>query len=152
MYPEFAHELEVESGLKGDLRDHGTIFSLSSESSNAESAFARRRAELEPDLAEANSDRTALCLNGARVIRGASRTAGGKTATRGVDFSSGEEVQSVTSNEGRVIGVTREEEPFNSAKSEMRRGRGSGQIPARLPTRPVKGPNVCLAIAYFEIC
>ncbi len=27
MYPEFAHELEVESGMKVDLRDYGTIFS-----------------------------------------------------------------------------------------------------------------------------
>ena len=26
MYPEFAHELEVESGMKVDLRDYGTIF------------------------------------------------------------------------------------------------------------------------------
>src|ERR1700728_4238776 len=30
MYPEFAHELEVESGMKVDLRDQGTILSLSS--------------------------------------------------------------------------------------------------------------------------
>ena len=29
MYPEFAHELEVESGMKVDLRDQGTILSLS---------------------------------------------------------------------------------------------------------------------------
>ena len=25
MYPEFVHELEVESGIKVDLRDHGAI-------------------------------------------------------------------------------------------------------------------------------
>ena len=25
LYPEFAHEIEVESGMKVDLRDHGTI-------------------------------------------------------------------------------------------------------------------------------
>ncbi|MFZ0807569.1 MAG: glycine oxidase ThiO [Candidatus Sulfotelmatobacter sp.] len=31
MYPEFAHELEVESGMKVDLRDQGTILSLSVE-------------------------------------------------------------------------------------------------------------------------
>lgn len=31
MYPEFAHELEVESGMKVDLRDFGTIFIPSSE-------------------------------------------------------------------------------------------------------------------------
>jgi glycine oxidase len=31
MYPEFAHELEVESGMKVDLRDNGTILLLSKE-------------------------------------------------------------------------------------------------------------------------
>lgn len=31
MYPEFAHELEVESGMKVDLRDYGTILFLSKE-------------------------------------------------------------------------------------------------------------------------
>jgi glycine oxidase len=31
MYPEFAHELEVESGMKVDLRDQGTILFLSRE-------------------------------------------------------------------------------------------------------------------------
>jgi len=31
MYPEFAHELEVESGMKVDLRDNGTILFLSTE-------------------------------------------------------------------------------------------------------------------------
>lgn len=31
MYPEFAHELEVESGMKVDLRDQGTILFLSKE-------------------------------------------------------------------------------------------------------------------------
>ncbi len=28
MYPEFAHELEIESGMKVDLRDQGTILLL----------------------------------------------------------------------------------------------------------------------------
>ncbi|HTS05251.1 MAG TPA: FAD-dependent oxidoreductase, partial [Candidatus Eisenbacteria bacterium] len=31
MYPEFAHELEVESRMKVDLRDNGTILLLSNE-------------------------------------------------------------------------------------------------------------------------
>ena len=31
LYPEFAHELEIESGMKVDLRDHGTILFLSKE-------------------------------------------------------------------------------------------------------------------------
>lgn len=31
MYPEFVHELEVESGMKVDLRDHGTILFLKTE-------------------------------------------------------------------------------------------------------------------------
>ena len=29
MYPEFAHELEVESGMKVDLREQGTLLTLS---------------------------------------------------------------------------------------------------------------------------
>src|SRR5579864_6392295 len=39
MYPEFAHELEVESGAKVDLRDFGTILFLSAEHANQHPAF-----------------------------------------------------------------------------------------------------------------
>ncbi len=39
MYPEFVHELEVESGMKVDLRDHGTILFWSGEQFSRLSAF-----------------------------------------------------------------------------------------------------------------
>src|SRR5256885_5699819 len=42
MYPEFAHEIEVESGMKVDLRNQGTIFFPSPRHlDEAESAFSR---------------------------------------------------------------------------------------------------------------
>src|SRR5579864_290068 len=40
MYPEFAHELEVESGMKVDLRDFGTILFLSAAHAEHHAQFA----------------------------------------------------------------------------------------------------------------
>ena len=51
MYPEFAHELEIESGMKVDLRDFGTILFPSAEhlSHPQFSNFHKARAGLSPD-------------------------------------------------------------------------------------------------------
>src|SRR5271163_4416057 len=60
MYPEFVHELEVESGLKVDLRDQGTLLGLSSDHRHPGLQTPALRPEqlneLEPALAKRTSD------------------------------------------------------------------------------------------------
>jgi glycine oxidase len=150
MYPEFAHEVEVESGMKVDLRDQGTIFFPSSRHlDDAESVFPRASlAELEPALAEANSGHPAFYLKERSVDPRALTAAAWKAAkNRGVDFSSGDEVTAVAFAEGRVTGVCAKKSAFHSAKVVNCAGAWSGQIPPHaFPTRPVKGQIVCLAM------
>jgi glycine oxidase len=149
MYPEFAHELEVESGMKVDLRDQGTILFPSAEHvRHLESAplTAEALAELEPALGA--TDRTAFFLKERSVDPRALSSAAWKAAkNRGVDFSSGDEVTSVTVTEGRATGVATTKTTFHAAKVVNCAGAWSGQIaPRALPTRPVKGQMLCLAM------
>ena len=150
MYPEFAHELEVESGLKVDLRDPGTIFFPSAEHlEQAVAAFpSANLAALEPTLADANVGRPAFYLKERSVDPRALTAAAWKTAkNRAVDFSSGDEVTAVTIENGRATGVTTTKTKFHAAKVVNCAGAWSGQIgPHAFPTRPVKGQMLCLAM------
>jgi len=149
MYPEFAHEVEVESGMKVDLRDQGTIFFPSTRQiEEAESTFpAASLAELEPALAEA-SGRPAFYLKERSVDPRALTAAAWQAAkNRGVDFSSGDEVTAVSTADGQVSGVCAKRSTFHSSKVVNCAGAWSGQIPPHaFPTRPVKGQIVCLAM------
>ncbi len=151
MYPEFAHELEVESGMKIDLRDQGTIWFPSSEHLHRAEGAAfppAILAELEPALAEANRSRKALFLQERSVDPRALTAAAWKTAKiRGVDFSSGDEVIAVNVDEGRATGITTIKTAFHGAKVVNCAGAWSGQIaPHSFPTRPVKGQMLCLVM------
>jgi glycine oxidase len=150
LYPEFAHELEIESGMKVDLRDAGTILFLSPEHAARNSHLVSSHslpvplAQLEPALAD--HQLPALYLKERSVDPRAITTAAWKTAkARGVDFSSGDEVTSITINDGRATGVTTTKTAFHAAKVVNCAGAWSGQIgPRPLPTRPVKGQMLCL--------
>src|SRR5271155_4881984 len=95
MYPEFAYELEVESGIKVDLRDQGAIVFPREEQARewkkdlSERAVATAKlSELEPGLAAEN--RPAFFLEERSVDPRALTAAALKAAkNRGVDFSSG---------------------------------------------------------------
>jgi glycine oxidase len=148
MYPEFAHELEVESGLKVDLRDQGTILFPSaahhSEPALQAATLPAPVAELEPALADFN--RSAFFLQEHSVDPRALTAAALKTAKRrAVDISSGEEVTAVNLSGGRVAGVTTTKTSFRAPKVVNCAGAWSGQIaPHAFPTRPVKGQMLCL--------
>jgi glycine oxidase len=154
LYPEFAHELEVESGMKVDLRDNGTIFLPSAEHLHRlESVplLASALADLEPALDA--SDCPAFLLKERSVDPRALTAAAWKTAkNRGVDFSSGDEVTDVIVGEGRASGVRTTRTEFHSAKVVNCAGAWSGQIgcgqmaPLAFPTRPVKGQMLCLVM------
>jgi glycine oxidase len=148
MYPEFAYELELESGIKVDLRDPGTIFFPSAKHlHHAETAFPRAHlTELEPALTETNFDHPAFYLKERSVDPRALTSAALKTArNRGVDFSSGDPVTAVNISDGQVSGVTTTKTSFLADKVVNCAGAWSGQIPPHaFPTRPVKGQMLCL--------
>jgi len=150
MYPEFTKDLEFDSGVHVDLRDHGTIMFPSSEHVHKASALSAAGlspaslVELEPALAE--TDRRAFYLKERSVDPRALTTAAWKAAKhRGVDFSSGDEVTAVTIVDGRAAGVKTIKTAFHAAKVVNCAGAWSGQIgPHSFPTRPVKGQMLCL--------
>lgn len=153
MYPEFARELEVESGMKVDLRDHGTI-RFPSLDPPAEPTFL----PLPPEWFEKNepalADRTRpACYLSERSVDPRALTAAAlKTAkNRGVDFSSGDAVTAVNLTDGRAAGVTTVKTTFHAAKVVNCAGAWSGGIgPHKFPTRPVKGQMLCLIMPSRE--
>jgi glycine oxidase len=156
MYPEFAHELELESGMKVDLRDYGTIWFPSSEHSrHPQLADASLRpsavAELEPVLA--NNQHPAFYLKERSVDPRALSSAAWKAAkNKGVDFSSGDPVTAVNISDGQVTGVTTAKTSFLAPKVVNCAGAWSGQIgPHMFPTRPVKGQMLCLAMPSRDL-
>jgi len=152
LYPEFAHELHVESGVNVDLRDQGTIVFPPPEHVYERSGFTLSSllpaplAELEPALAEPN--RPAFYLKERSVDPRALTAAALKTAkNRGVDFSSADPVTAVNQSEGRATGVTTTKTSFPAEKVVNCAGAWSGQIPPHaFPTRPVKGQMLCLVM------
>jgi glycine oxidase len=152
MYPEFAYELETESGIKVDLRDHGTIvFSPEGllherRECTAENLPLSRLAALEPALAPSND--AAFYLKERSVDpKGLSEAAIKAAKKRGIDFSSGDLVTAVNVSEGRASGVTTAKTVFLASKVVNCAGAWSGQIgPHPFPTRPVKGEMLCLAM------
>jgi glycine oxidase len=150
MYPEFAHELQIESGVNVDLRDHGTIVFPPPDHVYTRPGFTLASllptplAELEPALGD--PQRPAFCLKERSVDPRALSTAAWKPAKhRGIDFSSGDKVTAVTVIEGRAAGVKTIKTTFHAAKVVNCAGAWSGQIaPYAFPTRPVKGQMLCL--------
>jgi glycine oxidase len=157
MYPEFTHEIELESGMKVDLRDQGTVLFLSPEHAEQHAEFAASHplpnplAELEPAIA--GQCFPALYLKERSVDPRALSAAAWKAAKhRGVDFSSGDEVTAVTLSDGHATGVQTVKTAFRAAKVVNCAGAWSGQIqvrsggvsPRAFPTRPVKGQMLCL--------
>lgn len=152
LYPQFAYELEAESGLKVDLRDQGTIVLPPPEHVHERPGFKLASllpallTELEPALAE--PDRPAFYLRERSVDPRALLRAAWKTAKRrGVDFSSGDPVTAVNLSHGRATGVTTAKTTFRASKVVNCAGAWSGQIaPHAFPTRPVKGQMLCLVM------
>ena len=152
MYPQFAKDLEFESGVHVDLRDNGTIMFPSSDHVHEQSTLPIKNlspaslAELEPALAEIN--RPAIYLQERSVDPRALSSAAWKAAKhRGVDFSSGDEVTAVTIVDGRASGVKTIKTAFHATKIVNCAGAWSGQIaPHTFPTRPVKGQMLCLLL------
>jgi glycine oxidase len=150
LYPEFAHEIEVESGAKVDLRDYGTIVIPPPEHVHERPGFTVSEllpaplAELEPELTAAQAFYLKERSVDPRALSSAATRAAKNLA---VDFSSGDPVASVNFSGGRATGVTTSKTSFAAPKVVNCAGAWSGQIaPRAFPTRPVKGQMLCLVM------
>jgi glycine oxidase len=147
MYPEFAYEIQLESGVNVDLREQGAIVFPPADHLEERTAglLPVPLDELEPALAK--TDRAAFFLKERSVDPRGLTAAAWKTAkNRGVDFSSGDPATSVNVFHGRVTGVTTAKTAFAAPKVVNCAGAWAGQIaPHPFPTRPVKGQMLCLA-------
>ena len=155
MYPEFAHELQDESGVNVDLRDQGALFSrpsmcISRRNSLRKACLPARLAELEPALALADPRQPAFFLKERSVDPRALTSATLKAAKhRGVDIASGTAVTAVLLSEGRAAGVSTEKTSYLAPAVVNCAGAWAGQIPPqRFPTRPVKGQMLCVLTAH----
>lgn len=148
MYPEFADELKLVSGISVDLRDQGTIVFPLPEQSPEQSELALSNplpaplTELEPEIAD---NRPAFYLKersvDPRALIAAVLSAAKK---RGVDISSADPVTDINIADGRACGVSTTKTRFLAGTVVNCAGAWSGQIgPYAFPTRPVKGQMLC---------
>jgi len=140
LYPEFAHELEDESGIKVDLRNQGPILCSTCDDfpESAERLSQEQVRTLEPALefsgpaaylSEGSVDPRALV---AAAIKAAHH--------REVDISSGSEVQALLVEGGRVAGVQTMKTFYSAPVVVNCAGAWAGNIaPHKFPVRPVKG-------------
>jgi len=155
MYPEFARELQDESGVNPDLRSNGTLLFLAPGEASQEIPDAQPLAkpiqDLEPALAA--GDRPVVFLQERSVCPRSLLKAVHKAALhRGVDISQGEEVVRVDLADDRVVGITTAKTTFCAPNVVNCAGAWAGQLPPYdFPTRPVKGQMLCFALPRREL-
>jgi len=146
MYPEFVHELQDESGLKCDLRQHGTIYFPGAPEAieNSEPLVPDAVAQLEPALKTANG--WALLVKESSVDPRALSAAALKTAQhRDVNIASGNEVQELLLSGERACGVKTDSTTYFSNIIINCAGCWAGQVPPlKIPTRPIRGQMLAL--------
>ena len=157
MYPEFAHELQDESGMSVDLRDQGTILFATPDQLcehpglAADCPLPSPLDTLEPALGRL--DLPAVYLKERSVDPRALTMAALKAARhRTVDISSGTTVTEVVLENGRAIGVATGKTAYSAPVVVNCAGAWAGQVPPyRFPTRPVKGQMLALAGASRDL-
>jgi len=143
MYPEFARELQDESGIDVDLRDDGTIvFPHRGETDSGQTGErldSSDLARLEPELADI--ELPAFFLKERSVDpRALTRTTLKAAKHRGVDFATGTTVTDLLLSDGRVAGVSTAKSHYNAPVVVNCAGAWAGAISShRFPTRPLKG-------------
>jgi len=137
LYPEFALELQDESGIKVDLRDAGTIL-LHEGTAESHGALPAPLSELEPVV---DPSRPASYLKERSVNPRLLFAAALKAAKhREVDVSSGAEVIEILVDKGRTHGVKTSKTTYRAEMVVNCAGAWAGQFPpVAVPTRPVKG-------------
>ena len=152
MYPEFAHELEDESGLRVDLREQGTIL-ISCDADfphSAEPISNEPLRSLEPQLILPGRGRPGLhgqgessvAYIGERSVDPRALTAAAIKAARHrrVDISSGIEVKGLLTSGDRVSGVQTDKTSYSAGTVVNCAGAWAGCMASqKFPVRPVKG-------------
>jgi glycine oxidase len=146
LYPEFVHELEDESGIKVDFREHGTILLLTSAElpEGSETLSPDDLHSLEPTLAKepilAGQLRAAF-LSERSVDPRLLVTAAIKAAKhRGVDISSGSPVVEVLVSGEKAAGVKTERTSYSAGAVVNCAGAWAGTFSNyAFPVYPVKG-------------
>ncbi len=175
MYPEFVRELEDESGLKIDLRSVGTLAFLRADAGLSPAttqayALPGPLAELEPALrVDGTAPPLAALYLSERCVDPRQLTTAAIAAARhrGIDFSSGDQVLTVEVENGKAAGVRTNKTRFAAGMvvncagawaGQMRVGTGVSPVQAeqssagfRVPTRPVKGQMLCVAMPEKEM-
>jgi glycine oxidase len=154
MYPEFVYELESGSGLKVDLRDHGTILIACDGDlpDTAELLSPQRLKSLEPALTfPCSPNSTAPEVLAAYLLersvdpRDLVAAALKAARHREVDISSGSEVTSLLVEEGRTAGVQTERAKYSAPIVVNCAGAWASKIaPVEFPVKPVKGQMLAL--------
>lgn len=153
LYPEFVHELEDESGVKIDFREHGTIRLLSNGRSSLDakclSVNELRSLEPELDLIITTGLRSSLESSAAHAQFVSERSVDPRSLMialikaakhRGVDVSSGTEATGLRVEHGQATGVQTDRTSYSSGIVVNCAGAWAGQIgPGHFPIRPVKG-------------
>jgi len=153
-YPDFVSELEAESGIRIDLRVEGTLVFGGEEHETlaAEHPLPGPLHELEPGLRAPAQAPVCLYLKERSVDpRELLAAAIGAARQLGVEFSCGEAVVGIETSEGGASGVRTPRSTFSSGIVVNCAGAwagqiGAGQLGAAIPTRPVKGQMLCLAV------
>jgi glycine/D-amino acid oxidase-like deaminating enzyme len=147
LYPEFVDELEDESGLKVDLRDHGTIL-LGNQAEfprQAQLLGAEKLSSIEPAVTGTDTrEVSAGYLRERSVDPRCLVSAAAKAARhRGVDISSGSRVEDLLIEQECIAGVRTAQTSYSSKIVVNCMGAWAAGIgPQKLPVRPVKGQMV----------
>jgi glycine oxidase len=150
-YPEFIHELQDESGIKVDFREHGTIL-LSNDDNFPEAAeviSADKLRSLEPEIfgESVSSGKLNAAFIRERTVDPRLLVAAVIQAARhrDVDISSGTEVRSIEGAQGRTVGVRTDKTSYGAGMVVNCAGAWAGTIgPHAFPVHPVKGQMLAL--------
>lgn len=162
MYPEFVHEIEDESRMKVDLREHGTII-LSPDGEfpeGAEPLSPQRLRSLEPSIETSpllpqtrrNGPPSEICagyLHERSVDPQALVAAALKAARhREVEISSAAEVRSLLVEGGRATGVQTDKAKYRANTVVNCAGAWAGAVaPFEIPVKPIKGQMLAVVEA-----
>lgn len=160
MYPEFVHELQDESRLKIDLRSVGTLVFeaevVQPAAAAKDFALPRPLSELEPAIrvSESSSISERPFFVKERCVDPRDLTAAAVAAAkhRGIDFSSGDQVEALELEGGKASGVRTNKTRFSAKAVVNCAGAWAEQIePGSIPTRPVKGQMLCVIMPRKEL-
>ncbi len=159
MYPEFVHQLQDESGLKIDLRSHGTLLFLEEPPQPCALDDREWLAGWDDPEPELNAPflkakyRAGIYLKERSVDpRDLTNAAVEACRHRRIDLSSGNQALEVRLNEGKACGVRTNKTSFSAGMVVNCAGAWAGQFsPCPIPTRPVKGQMLCLIMPQREM-